>query len=251
MLSITWGRRTVAPSPFDRRGYLRSPVTYPSYRLGGPAPNRGMILRPEPLTPAEVLALMVACGTGPAGNRNRALLTFGVRAGLRCAEALALVPRDVDLDRGRVHVLRGKGGKDRWVDFDPGACALVGQWMIERAALGFGAERPIICVMVGPTAGLPVNGAYVRALMKQLQERAGIDHRCHFHGLRHTYASWLLDQGVPMHVIKTMLGHSSVATTERYADHIGNAAAMSAVRQMVAWPDHAAALQRSHSEVSA
>lgn len=250
MLSIIRGRRTAAPNPFDRRGYLRSPVTYPSYRRGLAPPNKGMSLKPEPLSPEELLALLVACGTGTAGNRNRALLTLGAHAGLRCAEALALRPVDVDLARGRVHVLHGKGDRDRFTHLNPGACALVERWARERAALGFGPGGPLICVIVGPTAGAAVNAPYVRALMKQLQAHAGIQRRVHFHGLRHTYAAHMLDAGAPIHVIRAMLGHSSIAMTERYADHISPARALAAAAE-IPWPDHAAALQRSQSEVSA
>jgi integrase len=241
----------VTVDPFDRRGYRRSPVAMPGYRLGKEPPNKGLTLKPEPLTPDEVFRLMVACGTASAGNRNRAMIAVGARAGLRCAEMLALYPKDVDLERGRIHVMHGKFDKDRYVDFDPGACAIVKTWMVERRGLGFDGRRPVFLVINGPTAGLPVNAAYVRWLMKTLGERAGIEKRCHYHGLRHTYASYLLDKGVPMHIIKTMLGHSSVVITEHYADHIGNAAAMDAVRRLVEWPDHAAALQSSQSWLTA
>lgn len=259
MLSLTFRRRqdaeagpTPTPDPFDRRGYPRSPVTLPSYRLGQDPPNKGMTLKPEPLAPEEVFRLMVACGTDSAGNRNRAMLVVGARAGLRCAEMLALYPKDIDLDRGRIHVMHGKGDKARWVDFDPGACAIVKVWMDQRRELeGVDARHPVFCVIEGPTRGARVNAPYVRQLMKVLGQRAGIDKRCHFHGLRHTYASYLLDNGVPLHVIKTMLGHSSVVITEHYADHIGNARAMGIVRAAVSWPDHAAALHTSHSESTA
>lgn len=239
------------PDPFDRRGYPRSPTAMQGYRLGKEPPNKGMTLKPEPLTPAEVLALMVACGTDTAGNRNRAMIAVGARAGLRCAEMLALYPKDIDLERGRIHVMHGKFDKDRYVDFDPGACAIVKQWMSQRQEMGFDGRHRIFCVVEGPTRGQPVSASYVRWLMKTLAEKAGIEKRVHYHGLRHTYASYLLDQGVPMHIIKTMLGHASVVITEHYADHIGNAAAMGAVRRLVEWPDHAAALQSSHSSVTA
>lgn len=239
------------PDPFDRRGYRRSPVTFPSYRLGVEPPNKGMTLKPEPLTPDEVFRLLEACGTDTAGNRNRAMIIVGARAGLRCSEMLALYPKDVDLERGRIHVMHGKFDKDRFVDFDPGACAIVRQWTDQRAEMGFNGKHPLFCVVEGPTAGMNVGVGYVRQLMKNLAAKAGIEKRCHYHGLRHTYASYLLDKGVPMHIIKTMLGHSSVVITELYADHIGNATAMEMVRRLVEWPDHAAALQSSQSEPTA
>jgi site-specific recombinase XerD len=136
---LAFRRRNPAATvnPFDRRGYLRSPVTLPSYRLGKEPPNKGLKFPPEVLTPSEILYLMTAASRGRScGLRNEALIVIGARAGLRCAEALALYPKDVDLHHGRVHVLHGKGNKSRVVALDPGACAIVRRWMEQRAELG-------------------------------------------------------------------------------------------------------------------
>src|SRR5580704_16684213 len=76
--------------PRDRRGFYRSPVTLPEYRIGKAAPNKGRKFPPEPLTPREVLALIDACARGSAGMRNRALIALLWRTGLRVSEALAL-----------------------------------------------------------------------------------------------------------------------------------------------------------------
>ncbi len=241
-------------SPFDRRGYVRSPITYPSYRRGVSPPNKGLRFPPEVLTPEEVFRLLAACDFGRyAATRNRALVIVGARAGLRCSEALSLYPKDVDLDRGRINVLRAKGRKHRVVAIDPGAAAVIRQWMDERSQLGFDGRHPVFCVMRGPSAGLTLNYPYVRALMKRLGQEAGIEKRVHYHGLRHTYASYLLDKGAPIHFIKRMLGHSSIAITEHYADHIGDASVLNFLLREVEWPalDHAAFLHSSQSEETA
>ncbi len=253
MLSFT-RRRPPAPTPdpFDRRGYLRSPVTLPSYRLGKEPPNKGHKFPPEVLTSEEVFRLMAACDRGrSAGYRNRALIAIGARAGLRCSEALELYPKDVDLEHGRIQVLNGKGKKSRVVALDPGGCAIIRQWVDERAQLGFDGRHRLLCVIQGPSRGERMNAPYVRELMKKLAAAAGIEKRVHYHGLRHSYASYLLDKGTPIHFIKRMLGHSSIAITEHYADHIGNAAVLDWMQAQVSWPDHAAALQRSQSDPTA
>ena len=77
--------------------------------------------------------------------------------------------------------------------------------------------------------------SYVRELLHKLGAKASIDKRCNPHCLRHSYASWLMDQGVPIHHIRRMLGHSSIAVTERYADHINPAAVLEEVRA-IPWP---------------
>src|SRR6266487_3719423 len=74
---------------------------------------------PEPLSSAEVRALLAACSPESlTGMRARALLVVLWRAGLRCAEALALRPCDVDFAAGTIRVRFGKGRKARTVGID-------------------------------------------------------------------------------------------------------------------------------------
>jgi len=232
-----FSRRQTAPEPvYDRRGYYRSPVTLPSYRLGQPSAVKGRKFPPEPLTPDEVWALIDKCGRGPAGRRNRALIIVMWRAGLRVSEALALFPKDVDVDRGRVAVLHGKGDRSRVVALDAGACAIVQRWTVERRDLELAPRAPLFCVISRPTAGQALASSYVRELLHKLAAKAGIEKRVHPHGLRHSYAAYLMDQGVPIHHIRRMLGHSSIAVTERYADHVNPAAVLESMRALD-WPD--------------
>lgn len=220
----------------DRRGYPRSPITFPAYRLGQRPPNAGLRLPVEVLTGDEVHRLLEACGDGPAGPRNRAMLVLMWRAGLRCAETLALTPKDLDVSTGRVQVLHGKGDRRRLVAIDPDAIELLRPWLQQRQELGFTRIQPLVCVMQGPTAGLPLGHSYVRALCKQLAAAAHIEKRVHPHGLRHTYAAYLAEQGVPVHHIRRMLGHSSLAVTERYIDHLNPWQSVEVVRS-VSWPE--------------
>ena len=53
--------------------------------------------------------------------------------------------------------------------------------------------------------------------------KAGIQKPVHAHGLRHTHAAELAHEGVPMNVIQAQLGHSNIATTSRYLQHIAPA----------------------------
>lgn len=231
--------RSTTPDPFDRRGYVRSPITYPGYRLGKEPPNKGRTFPPEVPTQDEYKRLLTAAlapGTA-ASLRNYALLVVGGRGGLRCDEALSLRPKDLDLEHGRITVLHGKGDKRRVVAFDRAACESVQRWLDVRARLGFTGAEPAFCVVVGPTAGAKINGPYVRALMVQLCEKAGIDKRVSFHTLRHFYASTLLDGGAPIHFIKQMLGHSSIAITEAYADHISPSRVIEFLRNDMSWAD--------------
>jgi site-specific recombinase XerD len=130
-----------------------------------------------------------------------------------------------------VTVLRGKGGKRRTIGLDPGAFAVLGQWLERRAALGINGRSPIFCTLEGG----PVKTAYVRALMPRLARRAGIEKRVHAHGLRHTHAAELAMEGKPVNLIQAQLGHSSLAVTSTYLAHIAPAQLVEAIRSRPAF----------------
>ncbi len=189
--------------------------------------NKGRTYPAEVLTPDEVRALLKACShRAPTGVRNRALLMTLYRGGLRVSEALQLAPKDIDRAAGTVTVLRGKGGKRRTVGLDPGAFAVLERWLDRRTRLGINGRSPIFCTL----RGTALNTAYVRALMPRLARRAGIDKRVHAHGLRHTHAAELAHEGLPMNAIQAQLGHSSLATTSIYLQHVAPAELVKAMR---------------------
>jgi integrase len=202
-------------------GRRRSPITVPGYRVGMKPANYGRKYPAEILTKDEVGRLLAACSRrGPTGLRNRALIVVMWRAGLRIAEALALRPKDVNLDHGTITILHGKGDRARTVGVDPQAAAVIDAWARRRRELGIGPLAPLFCTISGNTRGRPVKSSYVREALKELAGKAGIEKRVHPHGLRHTHAAELAREGVPVHVIRKHLGHSSLATTERYIDHL-------------------------------
>jgi integrase len=224
------------PDPFDRRGYYRSPVTMRGAHKGRPPANKGKKYPPEVLTPEEVYALINACGRGYCGKRNRAMIMVGWRAGLRISEVLDLRPKDVDLRHGRIQVLHGKGDKRRIVAIDPSACAIIQQWVDARVQLGCTGMQPLFCVVGKGSRGQRMHNVQIRVTMAALGRKAGIEKRVHFHGLRHSYAAYLMDRNVPIHYIRRMLGHSSIAITERYCDHINPAEVVDHLRALD-WPD--------------
>lgn len=179
----------------------------------------------EPLTRQEIEALLAACSKGATGTRNRALVGLLWRSGLRVSEALALKPSDVG--ERSVRVLHGKGDKARLVGLDATAKALLDLWLSERKALGL--KGPLFCTLKGE----PVKTAYVRALFKRLAADAGIDKRVHPHGLRHTHAFELINEGVPLNAISAQLGHSNLLTTQRYVNHLNPAAVIDLIASRV------------------
>ena len=182
---------------------------------------------PEVLTDAEACGLLDACGQRPTGLRNRALITVLYRAGLRISEALDLCPKDIDLESGSIRVLHGKGGRARTVGIDPAAGNVVRAWPAVRAQRRVGSGQPVFCTLYGDR----MTNAYVRAMLPRLARKAGIEKRVHAHGLRHTHAAQLRAEGIDIGIISKQLGHSSIATTARYLDHIAPQQVIETIRQ--------------------
>ena len=172
---------------------------------------------PEIYTRDEIERMVRACSAKcPTGQRNRALIILLWRGMLRVSEALALRPKDLDLEAGTVRVLHGKGDKARTVGLDPQACAVIQVWLSQREKIGMNGVHPLFCTL----AGEPIKTSYVRSLLPRLGRKAGVEKRVHAHGFRHTGAVEMMDEGVPVGVISKQLGHSDIATTARYLDHI-------------------------------
>jgi len=189
----------------------------PGYHRGRVPANKGKKYPAEILTPDEVAALFAQISTTTSiGLRNRALITVLYRAGLRHSEALALLPKDVNLVTGSMAVLHGKGDRSRVVGVDPGAGAVITQWMNRRTVLGFGGSLPLFVTM----RGTPLKSSYLKTLLPRLARQAGLDKRVHPHGLRHTHAYELMMEGVEIPIIQRQLGHVSLATTAIYLNHI-------------------------------
>jgi site-specific recombinase XerD len=138
------------------------------------------------------------------------------RTGLRVSEALSLRPNDLDLTRGTVSVLYGKGDRKRTIGIDPGAQALIECWLNKRTQLNISPRKHLFCTLKGD----PVNTSYIRRLLPRLAHKAKIDKRVHPHGLRHTHAAELAQEGLPINLIQQQLGHKNLATTDLYLKHI-------------------------------
>ena len=180
---------------------------------------------PEPLTPAEIGRLLAGCSLrAPTGVRNRALITMLYRSGLRINEALELRPVDLDFTEHTARILHGKGNKATVRGFHPTADDSLARWLERRATLKLG-QAPLFCTLQGGQ----LSDRYVRDLLKRLKAKAGIEKRVHPHGLRHTFANELRLAGADVVTISKLLGHSSIAVTVRYLDHLTNSQAVEAL----------------------
>jgi site-specific recombinase XerD len=197
---------------------------------GEAPPNKGEHYPAEPLTPDEVLAILAQCSRrAPTGIRNRALLMLLYRSGLRVSEVLALRLSDVNLAAHSLRLLDTKSGEAQTRGYHPSVDDALARWMDTRKALGLGGNRvgrKLFCTLDGG----PVSDDYVRGMLHRLARKAGVDKRVVPHALRHTFAVELEAQGVPVTTISKLLGHSSVAVTARYLDHLTNGQAVEALQ---------------------
>lgn len=197
-------------------------------------------LPPETYTADEIHELLRACSRRySTGIRNGALIVTLYRSGLRIHEALALKPKDVDLDRGTVRVLHGKGDESRTVGLDPEACALLDRWADRRAALGASARHVFFCQITKGRIGKPLSPSYFRHALPRLAAKAGIEKRVHAHGFRHTMAAELLREGTALDAIQAQLGHARPSTTDRYLRKIAPERLVKVMRSRPAWTERA------------
>lgn len=143
----------------------------------------------------------------PLSLRDRALLELLYGAGLRVGEAEALDRDDLDLDEGLVRVRRGKGGKERRVPMGPFAVAALRAWFASRPD----DLRPAFLNQ----RGARMSQRSMRRVVDEAGKVAGVV-GLHPHALRHSFATHLLDAGADLRGIQELLGHSSLATTQRY-----------------------------------
>ena len=190
--------------------------------------NKGQKFPPEPLTRDEVVALMDACSRrAPTGKRDRALVCILWRGQLRISEALALKRSDFDPKACTLRILNGKGGKSRVVVIDQQAADVLTGWLECRDKLGLNGHKPIFCSLQGQ----PLATSQFRMKIKRLAKKAGIEKRVHAHGLRHSGASELADEGISLVDIQHQLGHASAATTNTYLHQINPVARAEQLRK--------------------
>lgn len=148
-----------------------------------------------------------------------------LRGQLRCREVLSLRVCDVDTKGCAVTVLKGKGGKRRVIGIDRETARELDEWISARPdnkqGLLFASHR-----------GSRIDTSYVRKLAARHRVMGGIMRRVHAHGFRHTGASFLAGKKVDVRVIQRQLGHSTLAITQRYIDHLNPSDIVDAVSRV-------------------
>lgn len=147
--------------------------------------------------------------------RNKALIALIYSSGLRLNEAARLRPDDIYMTTMQVHVTDTKTHRDRWTILSQTALEYLKEYWYS-----YNVPRDRLFVSL-PAPHMPLKGAGIEIMIRTIARDAGIKKRVYPHLLRHSFATHLLEQGVSIEYIQTLLGHRCPGSTYTYL-HIAN-----------------------------
>jgi site-specific recombinase XerD len=160
-------------------------------------------------------------GEGLLLRRDRSLLELLYAAGLRVSELTGLNLADMD-QKERILRVRGKGNKERIVPYGAKAQeALEKYWPVREQLLRqtyakSGCQGPHLEAVFLNYSGRRLTQRSVGRIVKKYVRLANVNWDLHPHSLRHAFATHLLADGADLRAIQELLGHQSLATTQKY-----------------------------------
>ncbi len=145
----------------------------------------------------------------PEGRRDAVGYFLLAHTGLRLSELLDLKHGDVDLAGQRLRVEDAKGRRDRVVYLSEACVQALERYLAKQSGT---IDSPLLC----HPSGQAVSYRWVQKQVKQWGEEAGVP-SVSPHRLRHTFATRLINLGVPVTTLQRLLGHRDLGTTQRYA----------------------------------
>jgi site-specific recombinase XerD len=142
--------------------------------------------------------------------KHKAIVFAAYSAGLRVSEVVNLKIKDVDSTRMTLFIEKAKGKKDRIVNLSPLLLDILRSYLRQQK------PRPAKYLFEGDIPGEPYSIRSAQQIFHDSKRKAGIQKEITFHGLRHSFATHLLEKGVDIRYIKDILGHFDIKTTERY-----------------------------------
>ncbi len=131
-------------------------------------------------------------------DKHKIAFLLGFGAGLRVSEVVKLEPRDIDFKKRSILIRQAKGSKDRVVPVPKSFAPK---------------HLKLLPIKIGARAlQYAFRGASKRAGLLEIKPEL------HFHSLRHGFATNCIANGVPLHHVRTMLGHSNISVTNVYLE---------------------------------
>lgn len=143
--------------------------------------------------------------------RDKAIFELMYATGIRCSELVGIALQDIDMTQKTIHII-GKGNKERIV--------LYGNKASERLQAYISQERPQAQSNQEKLFLNHLGGALtsrsIQRIVAMFRPFLKVERRITPHKIRHSFATHLLNQGVDLRIIQELLGHKTVASTERY-----------------------------------
>jgi site-specific recombinase XerD len=169
-------------------------------RISSPRKNKYL---PVVLSKEEVIDLLRATRN----LKHRAIFALLYSSGLRVGEAISLKQKDIDIDRRQIAIRAGKGRKDRFV--------VMAESFIPLLLNYLGTYRPQTYFIESPQGGT-YSSSSIRAALHHACKLANIRKKVTPHTLRHSYATHMLENGIDLRHIQSLLGHARPETTMIY-----------------------------------
>lgn len=141
--------------------------------------------------------------------RDLAMFELFYSSGLRLSELAALNLADIDLSEQELHVLHGKGGKQRNLPIGSKAVVALKKWLDYRSATNDEA-------VFTSNKGKRLSQRSIQLRLARWCKKVGLPEHVHPHMLRHSFASHLLETSQDIRAVQELLGHSNISTTQIY-----------------------------------
>lgn|SRR3989338_3841813 len=158
---------------------------------------------PIVLTKNEV-ANIIHATTNP---KHKLIISLTYGSGLRVSEVTALKIQDIDLEQKTIHIKNAKGNKDR--------ITLLPEKIIKPISFLIATYQPHEYLFLS-NRGKRLTSRTLQTVFKNSLRKAHITKPATFHSLRHSFATHLLESGVDIRYIQSLLGHNTIRTTQRY-----------------------------------
>ena len=171
------------------------------YQINRPRKEKKL---PQILSKVEVIRIL----SHTINIKHRTILAMTYSSGLRIGELLGLKASDIDIERNTIFIKQGKGKKDRLVKLAKNIIPLLREYV--------GEYKPTTFLFEGVNKN-KYSQTSVRNILRNACKKSGIHKKeIKVHTLRHSYATHLLESGIDLRYIQSLLGHSSIKTTEIY-----------------------------------
>lgn len=141
--------------------------------------------------------------------KHRCVLMMLYSTGMRISEVANCKIADIDSKIMRIKVVQGKGAKDRFT--------ILSQQVLLELRAYYIIYRPTVYLFNGAKAGEKYSLRSIQQLMQKALSNIGLANKNYtVHTIRHSFATHLVDNGVDLHTVKELMGHSCLQTTMKY-----------------------------------